>query len=374
MIGVGVALPFGLSSVDRGKARLREKIVNRFPGDVEGIRLDGLADVLGLKGVRLKLAGICDAPSALPSDCVPVAIASRGDRRSNRLVLGLSANLADRIVNLTLGRDGRPDTAVAFMDERLLSGEKGALLFGIDAAGGDWVHAGGGNFIVKALLFDGDQIPDYLRARPTFEVTGRLVGPGIDGFLWLWGIDPVPAASSGDSEPCVLLQLWRTALKVQVGYAIVSYDDLTNLCEGDRILLDGWCHPMGTGGEGGPILRSGRWHRFGRWLDNRRFEVINSGERIKELVRSDEQNNMSVILDTSERGDDGEITVTIDVEVGSFKSTVQQAAKILPGRIISLDREVSNSVMLKVDGKLIGRGILVDHEGIMAVEVKEMVS
>ncbi len=72
-------------------------------------------------------------------------------------------------------------------------------------------------------------------------------------------------------------------------------------------------------------------------------------------------------------GDAGSMEVEVLVEVGEVKMTVEQAAGLVPGRILKLDRDVGPEVTLRVGQKRIGRGELVEHEGILAVEVMEVI-
>jgi flagellar motor switch/type III secretory pathway protein FliN len=60
------------------------------------------------------------------------------------------------------------------------------------------------------------------------------------------------------------------------------------------------------------------------------------------------------------------------VEVGEVKMTVAKASELVPGRIIVLDRDVDPHVLLKVGDQVIGQGELVEHDGVLAVEVTEV--
>ena len=72
----------------------------------------------------------------------------------------------------------------------------------------------------------------------------------------------------------------------------------------------------------------------------------------------------------SPAGDGSEsLEVVVRVEVGEVSMTVEAASKLLPGRIIALDRDVGPGVVLKVGNKVIGHGELVECEGALAVEV-----
>ena len=64
--------------------------------------------------------------------------------------------------------------------------------------------------------------------------------------------------------------------------------------------------------------------------------------------------------------------VVVEVEVGRLRMTVEQAAGLLPGRVLVLDRETGPEVTLMVGNRNIGRGELCEHEGSLAVKIVEV--
>ena len=70
--------------------------------------------------------------------------------------------------------------------------------------------------------------------------------------------------------------------------------------------------------------------------------------------------------------DIGSLDVVVRVELGEIKLTVEQAAALVPGRILSFDRDVDTSVFLRVGDKRIAGGELVECDDQMAVEIKEI--
>ena len=365
--------PCDLERIEELERRGRENILRHYPGTIDGIALNRLDELLHhTEGLRLHLSGIARSPAGIPSDCVPVALCARGGV-GGRCVLGLSIDLSIAIVHRTLGRDERPNTATPFMNDRLFPGEKGALMFALDAAAGDWICAGGKPFWIRGVLYDGDQVQDYLGGPPNWSVMGQLVGPGVKGQLWLWFRDPVPVISRfAHASIGGRALLWSSVVCLNVGYADLSTEDVAQLAVADRIVLDGWNHPLSRGGREHPLFISGNWHRFGRWLDNQRIQVISMSERVEEMAKESEQNEIAALLEPVDGDEEGEMTVTVSVEVGSFRTAVRQAAALLPGRILCLDKPVGPEVTLKVQGKVIGRGILIEHEGSLAVEVKDV--
>jgi flagellar motor switch/type III secretory pathway protein FliN len=368
----GGNLPFALETMGRADVHARDRVIGHFPGSVDGIAMSRLAEVLRIGDIRVYFQGVLKNPKQMP-DCVPIALVSGKRAEPTRLVLGISSTLADRTVNLTLGRERPPDDAVPFLNDPLLPGEKGALLFALDSAAGDWIGAKGAPFTIKGVLYDGQQIADYLRERPSWVVCGRVLGPRLSGTVWLWFGDPAPRPSrrrGGDLSD--IAQGWRPVVRVVVGVAVLPVSEVAGLAPGDRVILDGWNHPAGSGGCHVGLLASGKWSRAGRWLDSRRIEVIGNKERVRKMATRNEKEALPVNLEAPEGDDAGEMTVAVTVEIGSFRTSVRDAAALVPGRVVSLDQAVGPEVTLKVEGKIIGRGRLVDLEGILAVEVKEV--
>lgn len=369
----GINLPFELEKIDNTVVRDQQNILRQFPGSIDGISLNRLRSVLRSEEIKLHLTGIEPNPTGIPSNCVAVALVSRGRPESFRGVLGLSSELAMGIVNQTLGRERRPDDAHPFMDEQLLPGEKGALLFALDAAAGDWISMGGNRFMLKSLLYDGEQVPDYLRGGPNWAISGKLTGAGLNGHLWLWFKKPIPSTL----KPVRIdvgerAWLWRSSVNLVVGCTEINTTDVDNLSLGDRVVLDGWNHPDARGGAEFATLVSGNWSRFARWLDNRNIKVIGTKGRAVEMDKTTNQDKINALLEPAQGDDEGEMSVTVTVEVGSFRTSVRQAAALVPGTVVSLDKPVGPAVVLKVQGKVIGKGVLVEQEGFMSVEVKEV--
>ncbi|MCP4197166.1 MAG: hypothetical protein GY762_08450 [Proteobacteria bacterium] len=89
-------------------------------------------------------------------------------------------------------------------------------------------------------------------------------------------------------------------------------------------------------------------------------------------TKTQNTDEVSAVLGRTQGGDTEAIEVVVRVEVGEVKMTVDKASELVPGRIIVLDREVDPKVLLKVGDQIIGRGELVEHDGVLAVEVTEV--
>ncbi|MCD6499030.1 MAG: FliM/FliN family flagellar motor switch protein [Deltaproteobacteria bacterium] len=61
------------------------------------------------------------------------------------------------------------------------------------------------------------------------------------------------------------------------------------------------------------------------------------------------------------------------VEMGRLQLSVTDLATLLPGAIVELDRPVGSKVVLRVGGKVVARGGLVDVEGVLGFRVEELV-
>ena len=71
-------------------------------------------------------------------------------------------------------------------------------------------------------------------------------------------------------------------------------------------------------------------------------------------------------------GDDGELEVTVRVEIGDIRMSVREASSLIPGQILELERRIGPDVVLRVGSRVVGRGELVTYEGVMAVEIKDL--
>ncbi len=356
-------LPFAVRKISGDEGALRECLTGRFPGGGEGLRLHRLAALLRCTRGHLGLGGITWRPSLQGTGVVPLALSSGADSRSRRLVLGLPLNLARRLITLGLGRLPGPAERC---DEPLTSGEEGVLLYALDCAGGDWRGAGGAPFVIRAILADEDQIADYLEGPPDWGVDGDLVLDGHSAGVRLFGTGPVPAGR-GARPDLARCDSWRTAVRISAGISRLPPDGIAALRAGDIVILDAFRLPDARHGPLFPMLSSGRWRRLGRWLDNRRIEVISEMERESEMEIK--ENEMDEIAGSVKAADATDLEVLVTVEVGEVRMTVAEAAALMPGRILKLDRPVGPDVVLKVGDQIVGRGSLVEYEGVMAVEI-----
>jgi type III secretion system YscQ/HrcQ family protein len=378
--------------LEQGERIARERITNRFPGTAAGIALRQLANLTGVRDLKLYLDGLTamrsdqenqnrdlclfDRPlqdSSANESAVLVAISKTPGFKAQRAVLALPLAFARQVVDLALGRRSGSDYGF------LSSGEQGAFLYALDRAGGDWGAASGPSFVVRGFLADTAQVADFLQAQPTWQVTVRLEGEK-DGERVTGRACLLFAAPVGPTEPRLavrgpspVVMGWQVKLKILVGWSSVSLNDFNNLEVEDIIVLDAGGHPDSDRDRSRAILYSGVWQRVGQWLDHRRIQLVSAEEQDVEMkMKTQKSNEVGAALEQTHGGDTKSMEVVVRVEVGEVKMTVDQASELVPGRIITLNRDVDPNVILKVGDKEIGRGELVEHDGVLAVEVTEV--
>jgi flagellar motor switch/type III secretory pathway protein FliN len=358
-------LPFPLRALPRGEIAARRRLLRGWPGAGPAVELPLLAELLAAGGAGLTLEGLdrVERPRA-PCPAVAVAIA---DGQGPRAVLGVPLEPARRIVDLALGRPGRPGGA------GLSTGEEGALLFALDRAAGDWIGAGGCRFEIRGLLADVEQGGALLPEGPLWRVTARLTVAGIEGPVWLWCAAPQTGVRGARTVPELLpaaVAGWPAEIGIEVGASRLPLAAIRDLAAGDLVVLDRLAHPDGATGGGAARLVSGAFARTIRWLDATRFELVSPAGGSHAMEARDEgEGPIRLASGPPEAG--GAPDVVVRVEVARVRMTVGQATGLLPGRIVELDRPVGAEVVLCVGDGRIAAGVLVEHEGELAVEITE---
>lgn len=205
------------------------------------------------------------------------------------------------------------------------------------------------------------------------------------------------------------LKTVETQLRAEIGRAVISGKDLSGIRSGDVVLLDELTARPDKG-EGGVVkLRIGRGAR-GRLVadlleeDGRYKARITGFEPGEEARRAEndgvEQDGEAQRADASaagsepggtqdeeaasrdsggevsenEQGGEGadllaDIPLQIAVEIGRVAVTADQVVAMKPGQVIDLNKLPGEPVELSVNGKIVGRGELVDIEGHLGVKV-----
>ncbi len=298
-----------------------------------------------------------------------IAVSSSAASSSPRAVLFIPLELAHRTVDMALGR-GSCDRS-----RPLTSGEQGALLYALDRAGGDWLAAQGASCVIRGFLAAIDQMADYLGGAPDWECVARLEGDDLDSEARLYFRDSMSTGPTRSSRRPLLslASAWFVVLRIDVGWSRVSGRDVRDLEIGDLVLLDEVSHPDLKESSGVVTIGCGRWRRFGRWVDRCRIEILCEEKRGAAMETERKRDpEVRAVLEQPDDSDAGSMEVMVQVEVGEVKMTVEKASGLMPGRILRLDRDVGPDVVLRVGATRIGRGELVEHEGALAVEVKEV--
>jgi type III secretion system YscQ/HrcQ family protein len=199
----------------------------------------------------------------------------------------------------------------------------------------------------------------------------------------------------------------RSWLRAEIGYAEISRGDLASLRVKDVVLVDAFSARPDRGEDGTARLRVG----MGRVGCLNAEVFIEDGQyqaRITELLlgeqtflrrtpsESDEAAaealgedgepeeftnpelhkilERSVVNDRMDAGDLlGDIPLQISVELARVPVTADQVVSMRVGQVIELSRAPGEPVDLSVNGKLIGRGELVEVEGHLGVRVLSLV-
>ncbi|MCP4679470.1 MAG: hypothetical protein GY854_29065 [Deltaproteobacteria bacterium] len=371
--------------LEPGEATSRDRIADCFPGGALGFSLDNLARLLGLSSGRLSPMAIFYRPAPAFEAGMAIAVSSSTATGSPRAVLFVPLDLAHRTVDMALrrgscdrSRPGSCDRSRPGSCDRsrpLTSGEQGALLYALDQTGGDWLAAGGTPYVVRGFLAAIDQMADYLGGAPDWECVVRLAWDDLGGEVKLYFRDPISTGSAQSSRLPFLssTRSWLVAPRIDVGWSRVSARDAADLEIGDLVLLDEVSHPDWKESRGVVTISCGQWRLLGRWLDRRRCEILSEEKRGAAMeTETKRAPEVRAVLEQPDDSDVGSMEVMVQVEVGEVKMTVGKASGLVPGRILRLDRDVGPEVVLRVGAKRIGRGELVEHEGALAVEVKEV--
>ncbi len=183
------------------------------------------------------------------------------------------------------------------------------------------------------------------------------------------------------------LEMLKTKLIVEVGEINLTSLDLYSLEPSDIILLpDVALKLYGSELAGEVYIRLGLWGELGF-----KGEIITEESAIKVMLnvvsynpRPHSQENENKIKERNLEGESEEmeeedlsqsaefiqsVPVTVVVELGRRNLTISDVTRLRIGQIIDLHRTPSEPVELSVDGKIIGKGELVDVDGELGVRI-----
>jgi type III secretion protein Q len=181
--------------------------------------------------------------------------------------------------------------------------------------------------------------------------------------LRAWQVGPVPGPD-WDALP--------VSFQLMAGWTTMRLDSICRLKLNDVILLDECL----IGGEEAQVMirLSERWGIRGSltgstititdWLD----EIMNETDDFDESEEDDEHEFMASTGD--DKGDSlDKIPVRMHFDLGERVMTFAELRALAPGYVIELGREVRRSVAIRVNGRKIGEGELVDIDGYIGVSL-----
>ncbi len=181
--------------------------------------------------------------------------------------------------------------------------------------------------------------------------------------LRAWPVQPAPA-SNWDGLP--------VSFQLTAGWTTMNLRSICRLKLHDVILMD---ECLIGGDEAQVMIRLGeRWGVRGRltgstikitdWLD----EIMNESDDFDESEDYDDPEFDSEAGDESSESLD-KIPVRIQFDLGERVMTFAELRALAPGYVIELGREVRRSVAIRVNGRKIGEGELVDIDGYIGVSL-----
>ena len=80
--------------------------------------------------------------------------------------------------------------------------------------------------------------------------------------------------------------------------------------------------------------------------------------------QGDQKRNLDLMLD---------IDIPITVEVGRAQMTLDEVLRLVPGSVIALDKKAEEPVDLRVNGKLVARGEIVQLDDVYGLRITQIV-
>jgi len=81
-------------------------------------------------------------------------------------------------------------------------------------------------------------------------------------------------------------------------------------------------------------------------------------------AQGDQTRNLDLLLD---------IDIPISVEVGRAQMTLDEVLRLVPGSVIALDKKAEEPVDLRVNGKLVARGEIVQLDDVYGLRITQIV-
>lgn len=188
-------------------------------------------------------------------------------------------------------------------------------------------------------------------------------------------VAPGPAPTRGAARPdLTLLGELELAVPVVVAVALATREELRRLAPGAAFVPGAECWVDAAGcGRGALVAATGE---RGAWVELTRDGRLVLREGVAELSHDDagSGSTMSEPDDVNQTLVNAalEAPVVVRVELGVVSMSAAQWARVGPGDVIETGHRVAEPVILRVAGRVVARGELVDVDGEVGVRVREL--
>jgi flagellar motor switch/type III secretory pathway protein FliN len=299
-------------------------------------------------------------PGALPSRLPLARVDLELVDGSGRLVVGLDPDLASLMVGRVLGRPVQLESPGASLSAAL----SGALAAIVLEVGRRASHEVALRLAQPGSVRPGD---DGLTVEASVVVAGRAY----EATVW----NEAPRVLTQDGGPDRSLELHGelpVSLSLVGGLCVTKFPTLSTLRPGDAWSCgDGWTlDRQGLG----PAVLAAQGDNFGVAVTCvEGGQIVLRGERV--MLPFDVEENQAMpeanatlteaLLDAP---------IVVRVEVGAVSMTVREWTKLGPGDVIETGRRIAEPVLLRVAGREVARGELVNVEGELGVRISELIS
>lgn len=331
----------------RRMAELREHPARLVPEGVEGV----LASLVGAR-IEVKLAGL--ALGAPAQRLVEIGLAWG----ESRVTLGAEPALVTALLERLLARPfalPRPDAEL----EPSVAGAFAALCVEVARRSAS-----------EPVALSTPLVPNAETLRALFHVH---VDARAYAAYALATVEARPACDAVRPELATLGEL-PLAIPVVVAAALASRDELRRLAPGAAFVPGAQCWiDLAGAGRGALVAATGE---RGAWVDlTPDGRLVLRGDSA-ELSHdgSDSAITMSEADDVNQTLVDAalEAPVVVRVELGVVSLSAAEWARLRPGDVLETGRRVAEPVMLRVAGRVVARGELVDVDGEVGVRVREL--
>lgn len=289
-------------------------------------------------------------------------VALEGDKA--RVTVGVSPDLALALLGRVLGRS----FALARDDAELGASLEGALAALVVEV------ARRATTETFEIVRDAGPAPPSLCAKLAVFVDGKTYAAYV---LARAELSPTQAVPQLASAVLATLGDMPIAVPLVVAASLAARSELARL-ELGAAWLPGDGGFVDARGVGRGLLASPYGER-GQWVDlaphgrvmlrgdsaELRHEPAENGDPMKEPSESNNDTLSDIVV---------EVPVVVRVELGTVSLTASEWSRLRPGDVIETGRRISEPAILRVGGRAVARGELVDVEGELGVRVRELIS